>query len=169
MRSELIVLSACSLLATNVLAQQPPGPRPPEHVARGPSLDAALKIAAAAVASCSGFHVSVTILDAEGNPKLYYVPDGTAGTHATMGFRKANTALKFGMPSGQVGDAIKADAQLAARFNADTANFIPFAGGVPITVGTEVIGAVGVSGAQPSTKDEACALDGIKAAAALLQ
>ena len=38
-----------------------------------------------------------------------------------------------------------------------------------IAVGAEVIGAVGVSGAEPSEKDEACAMDGIKAVQSMLK
>jgi uncharacterized protein GlcG (DUF336 family) len=147
----------------------PPGPRREDHVARAPSLEASLAMAKAVVESCHGYHVSVSILDAEGSPKLFYVPDGTAGFHAYMGFRKANTALKFAMPSGKVADATKTDPQLAAKYQADAANFVSFAGGMPIMLGSEVIGAVGVSGAEPSSKDEACAVDGIKAAEKLLK
>jgi uncharacterized protein GlcG (DUF336 family) len=147
----------------------PPAPRPPAHVARAPSLAAALKMAEAIVASCQGYHVGVAVLDAEGGPKLYYIPDGTASFHAYNGFRKANTALKFGMASGKVAAALKADPELAAKYQADSGNYLTYAGGVAITVGTEVIGAVGVSGAEPSEKDEACAMDGVKAVQSMLK
>jgi uncharacterized protein GlcG (DUF336 family) len=147
----------------------PPAPRPPAHVARAPSLAAALKMAEAIVASCQGYHVGVAVLDAEGGPKLYYIPDGTASFHAYNGFRKANTALQFGMPSGKAAAAIKTDPQLAAKFEADAGNYLTYAGGVVITAGAEVIGAVGVSGAEPSEKDEACAMDGVKAVQSMLK
>jgi uncharacterized protein GlcG (DUF336 family) len=143
------------------LPPEPRGPRPPDVVARGPSIELALEAARAIVASCKGYHVSVSVLDAAGTPKLYYVPDGTAGHHAYTGFRKANTALAFGMPSGQVAAAVKGDPALAAKYAADSANYVTWAGGVLIRVGNEVIGAIGVSGAEPSEKDEACAIDGL--------
>jgi uncharacterized protein GlcG (DUF336 family) len=139
----------------------PRGPRPPDALARGPSIDLALEAAKTIVASCRGYHVGISILDAAGTPKLYYIPDGTAGNHAYTGYRKANTALSFKMPSGQVAAATKADPQLAAKYAADVSNYVTWAGGIPITVGGEVIGAIGVSGAEPSEKDEACAIDGL--------
>jgi uncharacterized protein GlcG (DUF336 family) len=119
--------------------------------------------------SCHGYHIGVSVIDAEGTPKLFYIPDGTAGFHAYTGYRKANTALKFAMPSGKVAEATKADPQLAKKFEADAANFVTFAGGMPIMAGNEVIGAVGVSGAEPSAKDEACAVDGLNAVKTLLK
>jgi uncharacterized protein GlcG (DUF336 family) len=140
---------------------EPRGPRPPDVIARGPSIDLALEAAKRIVASCKGYHVGISILDAAGTPKLYYIPDGTAGTHAYTGYRKANTALAFKMPSGQVAAATKADPKLAAKYAADASNYVTWAGGILITVGGEVIGAIGVSGAEPSEKDEACAIDGL--------
>jgi uncharacterized protein GlcG (DUF336 family) len=46
---------------------------------------------------------------------------------------------------------------------------VTWAGGILITVGGEVIGAIGVSGAQPSAKDEACAIDGLNKIKSRLQ
>ncbi|HLZ96833.1 MAG TPA: heme-binding protein [Steroidobacteraceae bacterium] len=142
--------------------------RPPNAVAawtpaRGPSLELALEAARAAVSACGSFHVGVAILDAAGTPKLYYIPDGTSGVHAYAGYRKAHTALVFGIPSGQVDELIKKDAAAAERFRVGAGDFMLWAGGIPIVVGTEVVGAIGVSGADPSTKDEACALEGLRA------
>jgi uncharacterized protein GlcG (DUF336 family) len=131
-------------------------------IARGPSIEVALEMARTIVASCKGYHVGISILDAAGTPKLYYIPDGTAGTHAYTGYRKANTALVFKMPSGKVADAAKSDHAIAARLAADPGNFVTWAGGMPLMAGNEIIGAVGVSGAEPSEKDEACAIDGIR-------
>src|SRR6202011_3743090 len=71
--------------------RRPPWPsRPPP--ARGPSVELALQAAQEAVAACTGSHVGVAIIDSAGTPKLYYIPDGTAGFHAYTGFRKAYTA-----------------------------------------------------------------------------
>jgi uncharacterized protein GlcG (DUF336 family) len=140
----------------------PLGPRPPDVVARSVAIDVAVDLAKAIVVSCKGYHVGVGILDAAGTPKLYYVADGTAGTHAYTGYRKANTALSFKMPSGRVAAAAQADPAIAAKLAADPNNYVTWAGGVLIMAGDEIIGAVGVSGAEPSAKDEACALEGLK-------
>jgi uncharacterized protein GlcG (DUF336 family) len=140
----------------------PAGARPPEVVARSLPIDVAVELAKAIVAECRDFHVGVSILDAAGTPKLYYTPDGTAGTHVYTGYRKANTALSFKMPSGNVAAAAQADPAIAAKLASDPNNYITWAGGVLIMAENEVIGAVGVSGALPSSKDEACALEGLR-------
>ncbi|MBB6253254.1 heme-binding protein [Nitrospirillum iridis] len=139
----------------------PPGPRPPDVVARGPSIELALEAAKAVVTSCKGYQVGIAVLDAAGLPKLYYVPDGTAGSHAYTGFRKANSALLIGAPSEQITTRIATDKGLADKVAAST-NYASWAGGLPIMVNGEVIGAIGVSGAEPSEKDEACARDGLR-------
>lgn len=142
----------------------PPGPmppRPPEGpVPRGPALDLSLEAAKAIVEACKGYHVGVSIIDSAGTPKLYYIPDGTDGSHAYTGFRKAYTALTFKMPTSQVGALTKTDPAVVARIKADP-NLLTFAGGMVLKAGDEVIGAVGVSGAEPSAKDEECGLAGI--------
>ena len=141
-------------------SRRPPWPsRPPP--ARALAMDLALLAAQEAVAACAGSHVGVTIIDAAATPKLYYIPDGTAGFHAYTGFRKAYTALTFKIPTSEVGALSKTDAAVAAKITADT-NFLSFAGGVPIRVGDEIIGAIGVSGAEPSSIDERCANAGLE-------
>lgn len=142
----------------------PPGPLPPRPpdppLPRSPALDLALEAAQAIVAACKGYHVGVSVIDANGAPKLYYIPDGTDGSHAYTGFRKAYTALTFKMPTSQVGELTKTDPTVVARIKADT-NLLTFAGGLVLKVGNDVIGAVGVSGAEPSAKDEECGLVGV--------
>lgn len=146
----------------------PPGPRPHPFPA-SPSMAAAQKIAHAAITACHGHHIGVTVLDAAGYPKLIYIPDGSHGFHAYMSFRKANTAVKLKMPSGKVAAAMKTDPQLAAKYQAGAADFITFAGGLPIWSGKKLLGAVGVSGAGPSNIDEGCAAAAIEAAKPLLR
>jgi len=142
----------------------PPGPlppRPPERaLPRSPALDLALEAAKVIVDACKGYHVSVSIIDSAGTPKLYYIPDGTDGSHAYTGFRKAYTALSFKMPTSKVGALTKTDPAVKARIKADP-NMLTFAGGMPLEAGGEIVGAVGVSGAEPSAKDEECAIAGI--------
>ena len=93
----------------------PPGPRPVDVLSRGPSIDLAVEMAQEAVRSCAPQHVGVSILDADGKPKLYYIPDGTAGQHAYTGFRKANTALHYKMATSQVHARVLSDPGLRHR------------------------------------------------------
>lgn len=143
----------------------PDGPLPPRPPmppnARSPTMALALEAAEATVAACKGYEVSVSIIDAAGTPKLYYVADGTAGFHAYTGFRKAYTALVFGKPTSEVTVlAKKGDPAVAAKIAADK-NMLSFAGGLPIMAGGTIIGAIGVSGAEPSAKDEECGVAGL--------
>jgi uncharacterized protein GlcG (DUF336 family) len=142
----------------------PPGPlppRPPERpLPKAPSIDLALEAAKAIVSACKGYHVGVSVIDSSGTPKLYYIPDGTDGSHAYTGFRKAYTALTFKMPTSEVGPLTKTDPAVAAKVKAD-ANLLTFAGGMLLIAGDQIIGAIGVSGAEPSAKDEECGLVGI--------
>ncbi len=143
----------------------PDGPRgpPPQRApyAHGPSMALALIAAKAAVAACRGAKITVSIIDSAGMPKLYYVPDGTTGYNAYTGFRKAWTALTFRLPTSGVGAMTKTDPAVRARIVGDS-NFLSFAGGLPIFVRGELIGAIGVSGAEPSATDERCAVAGLK-------
>jgi uncharacterized protein GlcG (DUF336 family) len=145
------------------MTANPPPPGVPQPLPRSPSMAVALKMARAAIGACRGYHIGVTVLDAAGYPKLTYIPDGSHGFHAFMSFKKANTALKFRMPSGDATAAMKRDSKVAAEFRAGGADFISFAGGLPLLSNGKLIGAVGVSGAEPSAKDEACGKAAIEA------
>jgi uncharacterized protein GlcG (DUF336 family) len=142
----------------------PVGPLPPRPAERplpaAPSLDLALEAAKAIVEACKGYHVGISVIDSAGTPKLYYIPDGTDGSHAYMAFRKAYTALKFQMPTSKVTALARTDAGVIAKIKAD-GNLESFAGGLVLMAGSKLIGAIGISGAEPSAKDEECGLVGI--------
>jgi uncharacterized protein GlcG (DUF336 family) len=135
---------------------RPPGPPPPP--ARGPALDVALEAAQVAVATCKahGYNVTALVIDSAGVPKAMLVGDGAPGMTTQISQRKAMTALTFKRPSGAVGEEAKTDPALAERIKSDP-KLIGWAGGLPLKVGDEVIGAIGVSGAPGGDKDEACA------------
>ncbi|WP_254602628.1 GlcG/HbpS family heme-binding protein [Sphingomonas bacterium] len=143
----------------------PTGPLPPRPaetpVSPALPMDVALVAARAATAACAGYHVGVAIVDLAGMPKLYFIADGTAGNHAYTAFRKAFTALTFRQPSEQVGEATKTDARLRDRVVAD-GNLLTFAGGLPIVMNGRLVGAIGVSGAEPSAVDERCAVAALR-------
>ena len=75
-----------------------------------------------------------------------------------MARRKAYTARTFGRTSAEWAKRTTDVPELAAQ--RQLADVIALRGGVPIKVGDETIGAVGVSGAS-SEADEKCALAGI--------
>lgn len=100
-------------------------------------------IAQAAVAQCEsmGFKVSVTVADRAGLPIVMLRGDG-AGLHTPEGAeRKACTARTFSQPSA---DFVK---RLTERLGSrQYTRVLALAGGLPIKGGSEVVGAVGVSG-----------------------
>ncbi|MGA8380250.1 MAG: heme-binding protein [Stellaceae bacterium] len=125
------------------------------------SLDLARGIAQAALAKCraDGNHVSVTVLDRDGLVKIAFRDDG-AGPHTLFtSRRKAFTALTFKQPSGQWAHRVLSEPAVAGL--KDTAGTIALAGGMPVRAGSEVVGAIGVSGSPGGDKDEACANAGI--------
>ena len=140
----------------------PPPLRPNEARAASLPLGLAIKLAEAASSACAGFHVSVSVLDASGAPKLTYVTDGAVGPLAYFGFRKAYTALTFGSVTSRVGERALTDPKVAERIRNDPWT-IAWAGGTPIRAKGVLVGALGVSGAEPSAKDEACAMAALAA------
>jgi uncharacterized protein GlcG (DUF336 family) len=61
-------------------------------------------------------------------------------------------------PSGEFATAVKDNPTAGALH---LANMIPAQGALPVKVGNEVIGAIGVSGSPGGDKDEVCAKAGI--------
>lgn len=145
----------------------PRGPRKPEVIAPSIPIDLAVAAAKAAVSSCAGYKVGVAILDQAGEPKLYYVADGAGAAHATRAAHKASSALLINAPSEGLNDRVASDQAIAAKVKADKdsgggGTYMGMAGGLPITVNGQVMGAIGVSGAEPSSKDEECAAAALK-------
>ena len=123
------------------------------------SLAMAQTIAQAALAQCEsmGFKVSVAVVDRGGQTIVMLRGDG-AGLHTPEGAeRKAYTARTFSQPSA---DFVK---RLSER--PDTVGsrqytrVLALGGGLPIKVGNEVVGAVGISGSPG--KDDVCSQAGI--------
>ena len=72
--------------------------------------------------------------------------------------RKAITSRMQRRPSGEFAEAVKKNPTAGALH---LANMLPAQGALPINVGNDTIGAVGVSGSPGGDKDEACAKAGI--------
>ena len=125
------------------------------------SANAALRIAHVAYETCQaqGYAVSVHVVGREGQVLASLRGDNTAPHTYENSFRKAYTARTFKKPSGEFAQQIK-DNPTAGQVH--LANVIAAQGALPIKVGDDVIGAVGVSGAPGGEKDEACAKAGIE-------
>jgi uncharacterized protein GlcG (DUF336 family) len=122
------------------------------------SLEAAEQAAAAALETCrkNGFNVTVTVLNKAGRTKVV-VHDDNANAHTIENaLRKAHTALVTRSPSGDLGKRIAANPSLTGLLSLQ--NMTTLDGGLPIKAGNEVVGSIGVSGAD---KDIVCAQAGI--------
>ena len=124
------------------------------------SLGTALAIATTAIETCktNGYRVSASVVGRAGEVILQLRGDGTGPHTMANSFRKAYTARTFRVPSGEIVERLKKDPQLAF---VHLTNVIAAQGALPIKVGDDVIGAIGVSGAPGGEKDEACAKAGL--------
>jgi uncharacterized protein GlcG (DUF336 family) len=136
-------------------AAGPPAPRPPDPVSPGPPIELALKAAQAVAAACKQYPYAMAVVDTDGVAKIVWTPDNAAGWHAYSAIRKAYTAVTFKQDTSQVIKQIATDPAIAAKFKADP-NLQRQAGGLVLMSGGKVIGAIGVSGAEPGGHDEEC-------------
>ena len=132
------------------------------------SLAAALTIATTAADLCKsqGYTVSVTVVGRNGEIVLQMRGDNAPPHTMENSFRKAYSARTFRVPSGELVQRVKDNP--TAPF-VHLSNVVAAQGALPIKVGDDVIGAVGVSGAPGGEKDEVCAKAGIDKAADTLK
>jgi uncharacterized protein GlcG (DUF336 family) len=120
----------------------------------------ALAMAEAAVATCkaNGYNVSANVLGRNGEIIVAMRGDNTGPHTLENSMKKAYTARAQRRSSGDFGDSIKDNFTAGALH---LSNIVPTRGALPIKVGEDTIGAIGVSGAPGGDKDEACAKAGI--------
>jgi uncharacterized protein GlcG (DUF336 family) len=156
-----LLASSSILIAAPACAQAP-------LAEKNVSMAMSLAIIQGALDQCTtdGYKVSVTIVDKGGNVAASVRGDGT-GPH-TMEFSrlKAYTARTRNQTSLQTMKLLEDPANAFIR---QIPGVVGVGGGVPIRAGTEVIGAVGVSGAPGGEKDEVCANAGIAKVAEALK
>ncbi len=125
------------------------------------SLKLAVEAATAAIEACQkdGYRVSATVVDISGQIRTQMRGDG-AGFHTLeSSSRKAITSATFRTPTSILQQRLGGNPAAAdLRY---VTGILLVAGGLPIMVGTETIGAIGVGGAPGGDKDEACSQAGI--------
>jgi uncharacterized protein GlcG (DUF336 family) len=124
------------------------------------SLATALTIAITAADTCKaqGHRVSVTVVGREGQVLVVLHGDNASPHTVENSRRKAYTARTFRVASGEIARRVKDNPTLGL---VHLSGVIALQGALPIKIGEEVIGAVGVSGAPGGDKDEVCAKAGI--------
>ena len=135
---------------------------------RNVSLQLARTISDAAIAACKadGFDVTVAVVDRAGDLKLLLRADASNPHNADLARRKAYTARTFGVTSMEFAKRTSGGDLEGQRFLAEV---VPLGGGLPIVVGTERIGGLGLSGAPDQAADEKCARAGLATVAAQLK
>jgi uncharacterized protein GlcG (DUF336 family) len=146
-----------TVLIAAILALLPLSARSQVLTERNISLQLALQIAQAAMAACKsdGFDVTAAVVDRAGDLKVLLRADTANPHNADLARRKAYTSRTFKVPSMDVAKRTNGPTDLSGqRFIADV---IPLGGGLPINIGNETIGALGISGSPTQEGDEKCA------------
>lgn len=133
------------------------------------SYEVAKVVATTAVETCAakGYHVSATVVDRDGVTVMQIRGDGASPHTMENSRRKAYTANTFKVPSADYAKRY-ADGNPGVRQQVSLPGIIAIAGGLPIKVGDEVIGAAAVSGS-PGGNDAPCVQAGLDKAADLLK
>jgi len=125
------------------------------------TLEGARMVIAAAVAEARAKNAPgavVAVVDDGGNLMALERLDGTFAAGATVSIGKARTAVMFKRPTRFFEELIRNGRTPMIALN----DFTPLQGGVPIEVGGQIVGGVGVSGAASAQEDEELAIAGAK-------
>lgn len=146
-------------------AVTPPAP-PPQTM----DLTIARKLAVVAEAAAATLnqHVAVCVMDTNGDVVLLERMDGGTRVPVNAAQGKARAVLLFGVPTGQISDAIREKKPLSTTPKALPAGggeITLLRGGLPIMKDGKMIGAIGVGGST-SENDEKFAQAGIDAVTA---
>ena len=108
------------------------------------TLEAAKKLAAAAEAEATKNKWNVVIVIVDDGGHLIYLQrmDGTQTGSVDVAIKKAQTAMAFKRPTKVFEDAIAGGRNALIGLH----GALPLEGGVPLAVGAQMIGAIGVSG-----------------------
>lgn len=127
-------------------------------------LSLAGKAVQAAIEACKkdGYKVSASVVDRAGVLRSMGRADG-AGPHTVDSSRKkAYTAASLRRPTTELAELINKVPTLQALREMND-NVIMLGGGLPVEIGGEVVGGIGVGGAPGAHLDDACAQAGLDA------
>jgi uncharacterized protein GlcG (DUF336 family) len=136
---------------------------------RNMSLELANQLASATVSSClaSGYNVTAAVVDRAGQLRALHRADN-AGPH-TLDSAQAKAFTSASAKSNTLAMMEGAQKNPAAANLVHIPGFLLLGGGVPVKVGNDVIGAVGVGGAPGGHLDEQCAVAAIEKVKELLK
>jgi uncharacterized protein GlcG (DUF336 family) len=129
-------------------------------------METALKIAQAAIAQCrkEGVQIAVTVIDRGGHVQVVLRDVLAMDITVPISKRKAHTAMAFNSPTSGLEGRFKGSYSVPKLDS-----LLVSAGGIPINIGGNIMGGIGVSGAPSGEIDEKCATAGLKAVQADLE
>lgn len=124
-------------------------------------LTVAIDAVAAAVAECTskGFSVTAAVVDRGGLLRALHRADGAAPHTVDTARRKAYTSVTIRAGTTQIAQNVRENPVVAHL--GQISDLIFLGGGMPIRVGNEVVGAIGVGGTPSGLVDDQCAEAGI--------
>ncbi|MGZ8396636.1 MAG: GlcG/HbpS family heme-binding protein [Rhodoplanes sp.] len=149
-RASLVAATAVAVFSSHAAAQG-------VVTVKDMSLGLAQAIAQGAVEQCrkDGFRVTATVMNRAGQVIVVLRDDGTSPHTVDTSRRKAYTAVALRRSTTELGQLIASNPGLAGL--KDISGVIVLGGGLPVRVGNEVIGSVGVGGAPSADRAEGCA------------
>jgi uncharacterized protein GlcG (DUF336 family) len=118
-----------------------------------------VEAAQAAIDACAAnnIHVHVVIVDTAGLTRLLLIGDGSKANTIDGALRKAYTAAMMGQATATIAERIAANPKMLLP---PDSKMLYLAGGIPIRVGPDLLGAIAVGGGTPE-QDAPCAQAGL--------
>ena len=148
-----LAVGAALICSAGASAQQPPAP--PPYGSSGVTLDQAKKAvdAAEAEAKKNGCRMAIVVVSNAGDLIHFSRIDDTQFGSTDVAIRKAKSAAAFRRPTKVFQDALTASPPALPIL---TLGAIAVEGGLPLTEGGKVIGAIGCSGGTGAQDSQAC-------------
>lgn len=130
------------------------------------TLDGARQVISAALAEAKKLNAPggvIAVVDDGGNLVAVERLDNTFAAGANISIGKARTSALFKKPTKVFEDLINKGRTTMVTVAGDIEGFTPLQGGIPLVVGDQIVGAVGVSGAASAQQDEELAIAGANA------
>ena len=162
-------LTSIIILTTALAALAAPAPATAQALTqRNMSLEIARALAdgSIACAKADGYDVSVAVVDRAGDMVLLMRGNMANPHNAELARRKAYTARTYGLSTMEFRNRTNGTDLAGQR---ELVDIIPLGGGLPVNVGMERIGGLGLSGAPTQEADDKCATQAIKGAAGMLK
>ena len=154
------VVCLLSVAVSQAVSSAPKSDQPLTVNIKRLSLDTALRIGKAAIDQCrkEGVQITVTVVDRGGHEQVVLRDVLAMPISTPISKKKAYTAMTFNAPTSQLENLFK-----GAYSVPKVDELMIAAGGVPINIGGNIMGGIGVSGAPSGVTDEICAQAGLAA------